>query len=73
METLQRFGPWVTLIVAVAVVLFFCGFYIYKLYQVYREQHSLDKSSKVSSDITDFRKKIKAEILSDLEKKLEAL
>ena len=73
METIQRFGPWVTLIVAVAVVLFFCGFYVVKFYQVYREQRSSAKSSKISADLTAQRKKIKADILSDLEKKLEAL
>lgn len=73
METLLRIGPWVTLIVAVATVLFFCGFYIVKLYQVYRQQHSSAKSSKVPSHLTDTRKKIKADILADLEKKLEAL
>lgn len=73
METIQRIGPWVTLIVAVAVVLFFCGFYIVKFYQVYREQHSIAKNSKASSDLTIQRQKIKKDILADLEKKLEAL
>ena len=74
METLLRIGPWVTLIVAVATVLFFCGFYVYKLYHVYRAERLSTKSPKVSSDLTDTtRKKIKADILADLEKKLEAL
>ncbi|MEX8547820.1 MAG: hypothetical protein V5804_09470 [Mucilaginibacter sp.] len=73
METIQRFGPWVTLIVGVSVVLFFCGFYVVKFYQVYREQRSSAKNSKVSSELTAQRQKIKADILSDLEKKLEAL
>lgn len=73
METLQRIGPWLTLGVAAAVVLFFCGFYIRKLYHVYRMKTLSAEKPEISSNTIDSRQKIKNEILTDLEKKLEAL
>lgn len=73
METLQSIGPWITLGTAVAVVLFFCGFYIIKLYNVYRKQNLSSKTPENIPNKIDYRQKIKNEIVADLEKKLEAL
>ena len=72
METLAQVAPWVVLFLVFAMVLSLCVFYIKKLIENWQEEKSAAKKS-TSTSTTAQRQKIKSEILSDLEKKLEAL
>lgn len=72
METTTQVGLWIIVFLVFAMVLSLNIFYIKKLIENWREEKSSAKKS-TSTSTTEQRKKIKAEIISDLEKKLEAL
>ncbi len=72
METSIQIGLWIIVFLVFAIFLSLDIFYIKKLIENWREKKSVTKIN-TSSSMPEQRKKIKAEILSDLEKKLEAL
>ena len=72
METLAQVAPWVVLFLVFAIFLSLDIFYIKKLIANRREKKLAAKIN-TSSSMPEQRQKIKADILSDLEKKLEAL
>lgn len=72
METSIQIGLWTIVFLVLAIFLSLNIFYIRKLIENWREKKSASKINP-SSLVPEQRKKIKADILSDLEKKLEAL
>lgn len=72
METAIQIGLWVIAFLVFAIFLSLNIFYIKKLIENWREKKSVTKIN-TSTSAPEYRQKIKAEILSDLEKKLKAL
>ncbi len=72
MEILAKIAPWIVLFLVFTMLISFCVFYTKKLFQNWREEKITTDTNK-NSVVPEHRKKIKADIVSDLEKKLEAL
>ncbi len=72
METSIQIGLWIIVVLVFAIFLSLDIFYIKKFIETWREKKS-DTKINIPSSMPEQRQKIKAEILSDLEKKLEAL
>lgn len=72
METSIQIGLWIIVFLVFVIFLSLDIFYIKKLIENWREKKSSSKTN-LSSLLPEQREKIKADILSDLEKKLEAL
>ena len=72
MEVLAKVAPWIVLFLVFTMLISLCIFYIKKLIQNWREEKTIINTNKTRI-IPEQREKIKAEIISDLEKKLEAL
>lgn len=72
METSIQIGLWIIVFLVFAIFLSLDIFYIKKFIKNWREKKQATRIS-TTSLIPEQRQKIKAEIISDLEKKLEAL
>lgn len=72
METITQISLWIIVFLLFTMVISLCIFYTKKLVEN-RWEEKLNKKKDIVSASTEQRQKIKADILSDLEKKLEAL